>query len=289
MSRLSNILTLSLSLFAMANVAMAQSAGDKEVTLILGNNTMFQSNTETYLLKPYHYGANDVMESTGLGVAGTDEDPNQSADPSVYLNLSNLGSNSLMNMVGVQGRYFILSNVDVNLTFGMNISMTPQMDYEKFYDDESTTGTLNNPLKTPAHRYIQGRVKSSLMTSVGGDYHFNVGKSGKLNAYTGAQFGYQLARIQTNTPWNGREDYVASGDIYREQSEAGQVWAIKASLVAGMAVETNLGLVFGLEVSPFAYQFSAYEIGPQGYEKFKAGHHNLTFLSNPQVKIGFRF
>lgn len=110
MSRLSNILTLSLSFFAMATAAMAQNAGDKEVTLILGNNTMFQGNSETYLLKPYHtasYGnSQGQLPSTGLGVAGTDE--NQSADPSVYLNLSELGSNSLMNMVGVQGRYFIL-------------------------------------------------------------------------------------------------------------------------------------------------------------------------------------
>lgn len=269
----------------MATAAMAQNAGEKEVTLILGNNTMFQSNSETYLLQPYHY---ETPSSTGLGVAGVDEkDANQSADPSVYLNLSNLGSNSLLNMVGVQGRYFILSNVDVNMTFGMNISMTPQRDYEQFEDE--TTLNYNSLMAAPAHRYIQGRVKSSLMTSVGGDYHFQVGKNGHLNAYTGAQFGYQLARIQTNTPWNGREDYVASGDAYREQTEAGQVWAVKASLVGGMAVETNLGLVFGIEVSPFAYQFSAYEIGPKGYEKFTAGHHNLTFFSNPQVKIGFRF
>ncbi len=288
MSRLSNILTLSLSFFAMATAAMAQNAGDKEVTLILGNNTMFQGNSETYLLKPYHtasYGnSQGQLPSTGLGVAGDNTDKNQSADPSVYLNLSELGSNSLMNMVGVQGRYFILSNVDVNLTFGMNVSLTPQKDYVNFNEVQTP-----NPMQAPAHRYIQGRVKSSLMTSIGGDYHFKVGKSGRLNAYTGGQFGYQLARVQTNTPWNGQEDYVASGDIYREQSEAGQVWAIKASIVAGMAVETNLGLCFGLEVSPAAYQFSAYSIGPKGYEKFNVGHHNLTFLSNPQVKIGFRF
>ncbi|MCF0190290.1 MAG: hypothetical protein HUJ96_03395 [Marinilabiliaceae bacterium] len=272
MKRISNVLTF--LLLAVAPCAMAQEAGDIEVSLILGNSTMFQQSTQDIYLLP-KYNNTSATPGTGIGDAISD----QSADPGLYLNLSQVGSNNILNVAGIQGRYFLASNIDVNLSFAMNIYATPSKDYVE--------GVESSPVAVPAQRYIQGRLQSNLQFNVGGDYHFKVGKNNNMNAYAGANVGYQLGRIQTTNPYVG--DQNGEQVTYKVQSQAGQVMAIQGSIVGGIAAQTNFGLVLGIEVAPVAYQYSVYQIGPSGFQTYKANHHSFKFFSNPQLKLGFRF
>lgn len=273
MKRISKV--LSLLFLAVAPCAMAQEAGNIEVSLVLGNSTMFQqSNQDMYLLPKYDN--TSATPGTGLGNALSA----QSSDPGLYLNLSEVGSNNILNVAGIQGRYFLAPNIDVNLMFAMNINATPSKDYIEGVSE-------SKPLAIPAQRYIQGRLQSNLQFNVGGDYHFHVGKNNNLNAYAGANVGYQLGRIQTTTPYTGNQ---TGEDVkYKVQSQAGQVMGIQAAIVGGIAAQTNCGLVIGIEVSPVAYQYSVYQVGPTGFQTYKANHHALKFLSNPCLKLGFRF
>ncbi|MCQ2226940.1 MAG: hypothetical protein MJZ01_03395 [Bacteroidales bacterium] len=273
MKRISKVLTS--LLLAVAPCAMAQEAGNIEVSLILGNGTMFQQNNQNIYLLPEYDNTSDTP-GTGLGYA---YGSSQSEDPGLYLNLSQVGVNNIMNMAGIQGRYFLAPNIDVNLSFAMNINVTPSKDYVE--------GVASKPVAVPAQRYIQGRLQSNLQANVGGDYHFRVGRNNNMNAYAGATVGYQMARIQTSNPYVGDQD--GSEVLYKVQSQAGQVMGIQGALVGGIAAQTNCGLVIGIEVSPVAYQYSIYQVGPTGFQTYKANHHAMKFLSNPCLKLGFRF
>lgn len=46
-----------------------------------------------------------------------------------YLNIGSLNNNSLVNIAGIEGKYFLSDNWDINFQFSMNISLTPKKDY----------------------------------------------------------------------------------------------------------------------------------------------------------------
>ncbi len=267
---------LLLALLASPAFAQEQSAQDAagqfQVSLVLGNNTMFNQNTSEYLLPTY----DNTSSTPGTGI-GSGDDESSSADPGVYLNLGELGSNSLLNMVGVQGRYFITSAIDVNLMFAMNIAATPKKDYIE--GDESISD-----MAIPASRYIEGRLKTSMMANVGSNWHFAT-KNDKLSLYAGVAFGGQFGKVETTRPYTGDNETV----IYTPSSRAGRIWALSGSIVGGIEFIPTSGLVLGLEVAPAAYQYSQMEVYPKGYETYAASHHNIKFFATPNFKIGFRF
>ena len=47
----------------------------------------------------------------------------------MYLNLGSWNNNSLVNIIGLQGKYFLTDRWDVNLMFSMNIGVTPKKDF----------------------------------------------------------------------------------------------------------------------------------------------------------------
>lgn len=267
---------LLLALLASPAFAQEQSAQDAagqfQVSLVLGNNTMFNQNTSEYLLPKY----DNTSSTPGTGIGSGDEQ-NSSADPGVYLNLGDLGSNSLLNMVGVQGRYFITSAIDVNLMFAMNIAATPKKDYIE--GDESISD-----MAIPASRYIEGRLKTSMMANVGSNWHFAT-KNDKLSLYAGIALGGQFGKVETTRPYTGDDETV----IYTPSSRAGRIWALSGSIVGGIEFIPTSGLVLGLEVAPAAYQYSQMEVYPKGYETYVATHHNIKVFATPNFKIGFRF
>ena len=61
----------------------------------------------------------------GLPNGGTDN----SGDLNRYLNIGSLNNNSLVNIAGIEGKYFLSDNWDVNFQFSMNVSLTPKKDY----------------------------------------------------------------------------------------------------------------------------------------------------------------
>ena len=257
---------------------------------------MFNQNYDAYLLPKYDYtGATSI----GLGeedLSGTLLENRMSDDPGLYLNIGEVGSNSVLNMVGVQGQYFITSEIDVNAMFAMNISGTPKKDYQDGISYAINDAGITNYSVLPTYRYIEGRLTSSWMANVGGNYHF-VMSNNKINCYGGARFGAQMGRVQTTRPYTGLVGNAAAGDdvhedyevYYTTGSRLGQVWAIQAALIGGIEYEFTRGFVFGFEVAPVAYQYSVIEVGPKGYEKFFATNHNVKIFATPNLKIGFRF
>lgn len=300
--------------YSSGDASFAPKKGQWQISAVIGNNQMFNQNM-TYLLPNYWNPNNNNYPQVGLGGYG-----NQSNDPGVYLNLGNLNSNSLVNLIGIQGKYFLTDRWDVNLMFSMNINATPKKDY---IEGDYTVKEM--PIM--ASRYMEGRISNAWNVAIGSNYYFNT-KNERINLYVGGLLGWQMGRIETVTPYTGEyyddsDDYqnsdgtnigtgqgtgetdgsdVGFGDgetnmeegkdpvqLYTPNSRAGQIFGLKVAGVAGIEYSLSPGLILGFEVQPVAYRYDHIQICPKGQAAYKVGHHNINFFATPNLKIGFRF
>lgn len=292
--------------YSSSDASFAPKKGQWQVSAVIGNNQMFDQSMN-YLL-PNYWSPTNQYPQVGLGGYGQ-----QSSDPGVYLNLGNLNSNSLVNLIGIQGKYFLTDRWDVNLMFSMNINATPKKDY---IDGDYTIE--NMPIM--ASKYTEGRISNAWNVAVGSNYYFNT-KNERINLYVGGLLGWQMGRIETTTPYTGETftedeeliqiddpshpDYnspyneygpnydpdlvTESVQLYTPNSRAGQIFGLKVAGVAGIEYSLSPGLILGFEVQPVAYRYDHIQICPKGQAAYKVGHHNINFFATPNLKIGFRF
>lgn len=292
--------------YSSSDASFAPKKGQWQVSAVIGNNQMFDQSMN-YLL-PNYWSPTNQYPQVGLGGYGQ-----QSSDPGVYLNLGNLNSNNLVNLIGIQGKYFLTDRWDVNLMFSMNINATPKKDY---IDGDYTIE--NMPIM--ASQYMEGRISNAWNVAVGSNYYFNT-KNERINLYVGGLLGWQMGRIETTTPYTGETftedeelikiddpshpDYnspynkygpnydpdlvTESVQLYTPNSRAGQIFGLKVAGVAGIEYSLSPGLILGFEVQPVAYRYDHIQICPKGQAAYKVGHHNINFFATPNLKIGFRF
>lgn len=268
------------------DASFAPKKGQWQVSTSFGSNQMFDQQLD-YLLPTYFTaGGGTVNFNNPVGLGGNSM---QSQDPAVYLNLNELGSNSMFNLIGLQGKYFLTDHLDINLTFGMNINLTPAKDYI-----EGDNRVANLPIQ--ASKYMEGRLTNIWSASVGSNYYFNT-RNERINLYVGGLVGWQMGRIQAILPYTGISLEDGDGDDYTKDylemyvpnSRAGQVMALKAAVVAGIEYALAEGVVFGFEMQPMNYQYSILQVCPKAATTYTALHHHMGILAAPQLKLGFRF
>lgn len=282
--------------YSSSDASFAPKKGQWQVSAVIGNSQMFNQDMN-YLLPTYWDAKNGFTQNTGLG--DVTSNPNMSEDPGLYLNLGSLNSNNLVNLIGIQGKYFLTDRWDVNLMFSMNINATPKKDFiEGNYevDEMPIMGT----------KYTEGRISNAWNVAIGSNYYFNT-KNERINLYVGGLLGWQMGRIETVTPYTGEtiddpdlaEDNTGDADLdesnqesvqlYTPNSRAGQIFGLKVAGVAGIEYSIAKGLIFGFEVQPVAYRYDHIQICPKGQAAYKVGHHNINLFATPNLKIGFRF
>lgn len=280
------------------HASFAPKKGQWQISIVLGNGTFYNEDNMDRLLPDYG--------SAQIGFGETSK--NQSADPGIFLNLGSLNNNSLVNICGMQGKYFLTDRWDVNLTFSMNINLTPKKDF--------TEGEYTNPyqpsdnitdMNIPAYQYLEGRMTNQWMTSVGSNYYFKT-RNGHINPYVGGIFGFQMGRIETNRPYTGvkvanpdvtppadSEDgindpqYQEPIEMYFPSSRAGQLYGFHVAAVAGIEYSFSKGLLLGFEAQPLSYRYNVLEICPKGLPRYSAKQHNIKIFAMPVVKLGMRF
>ena len=295
--------------YSSSDASFAPKKGQWQVSAVIGNNQMFNQDMN-YLLPTYWNAQNGFTQNTGLGNVTTN--PNMSEDAIMYLNWGNLNSNSLVNLIGIQGKDFLTDRWDVNLMFSMNINATPSKNYvEGDYTVEE--------MPIMGTKYTEGRISNAWNVAVGSNYYFNT-KNERINLYVGGLLGWQMGRIETTTPYTGETTYNEdalfiedendanynseynvlgpnhdedltgeSVQIYTPNSRAGQIFGLKVAGVAGIEYSLSPGLILGFEVQPVAYRYDHIQICPKGQAAYKVGHHNINFFATPNLKIGFRF
>lgn len=140
--------------------------GQWQVSLVLGNSGQSYNDNVSYLLPKY----TNTEGSIGLPNGGTDESGNLNG----YLNISGLNDNSLINIAGLQAKYFVSDCWDINFSLGMNISITPKKDYLEG-DYESVPDII-----IPAQKYVNAQVTNNWYVSVGSNRYFKT----SIHAYT---------------------------------------------------------------------------------------------------------
>ena len=260
-------------------VVFAPQKGQWQISLALGHNGFYNENTSYYLLPKY----SNVDGSIGLPNGST----NASGDLNPWLNINGFNNNSVINIAGLQVKYFVSDCWDINLSFGMNIDITPSKDYVE--------GDYTVPdMVIPEQKYINAQTKNNWYVTVGTDRYFKTSNP-RIHPYVGAAVGFQMARIETMEPYTGETyddpDLEEEGEmqIYVAGGKAGQIYGLKAAAVAGVEYSLMKGLVLGLEFQPLAYRYDIIQIAPQGFDKYNVGHHNIKIFDMPVLKLGFRF
>lgn len=283
--------------YSSGDASFAPKKGQWQISAMLGSGKMFNQDME-YLLPTYWNEYTGFGQQTGIGsVPGH---TNQSADPGMYLNLGNLESNNMVNLIGIQGKYFLTDHWDINLMFSMNINATPSKDFVE--------GDYSVPeMPIPDAKYVEGRISNAWTVALGSNYYFNT-KNERINLYVGGVLGWQMGRIETTTPYTGETitDPDMSGDeisgdadaedaekvpvqLYTPNSRAGQIFGLRVGAVSGIEYSIAKGLIFGFEVQPVSYRYDHIQICPKGGTAYKVGHHSIGLFSTPNLKFGFRF
>ena len=299
------------------DASFAPKKGQWQVSAVIGNNQMFNQDMEYLLPTYYSYWGNSVDFDQPIGLGGSSG--NQSSDPGMYLNLGTLNSTNLVNLIGIQGKYFLTDRWDVNLMFSMNINATPSKD---FIEGDNTIS--NMPIQDV--KYMEGRIENAWTVAMGSNYYFNT-KNERINLYVGGVLGWQMGRIATKSPYTGEtftpsdegvtgddlsdpslpslptvpgddQSDITTGDnasveedvqLYVPSSRAGQIFGLRVGAVAGIEYSIAKGLVFGFEVQPVSYRYDHIQICPKGQAAYKVGHHSIGLFATPNLKIGFRF
>ncbi len=310
------------------DASFAPKKGQWQVSAVIGNSQMFDQDMN-YLLPIYYTGGDNYANfNQPIGLPSYNGDMsqtvtnNQSGDPGMFLNLGNLNSNNLVNLIGIQGKYFLTDRWDVNLMFSMNINATPSKDFIEG-DHEVTELPIQDA------KYLEGRIENAWTVAMGSNYYFNT-KNERINLYVGGVLGWQMGRIATKSPYTGETftpgDEETSGSIdvtlpdgstpgttpggvdgsdvgidgteeaveedvqlYVPSSRAGQIFGLRVGAVAGIEYSIAKGLVFGFEVQPVSYRYDHIQICPKGQAAYKVGHHSIGLFATPNLKIGFRF
>lgn len=176
--------------YSSGDASFAPKKGQWQISAVIGNSTMFNQDME-YLL-PEYWSGGEQTPNIGLGNSYYG---NASNDPGMYLNLGNLNTNNLVNLIGIQGKYFLTDRWDVNLMFSMNINATPKKDY--IAGDKSVPD-----MAIPAYNYVEGKISNMWSLAAGSNYYFNT-KNERINLYVGGVFGWQMGRIETVSPYTG--------------------------------------------------------------------------------------
>lgn len=265
--------------------------GQWQVSLVLGgSNSFYNENTGSYLLPEY----SNTQGSIGLPNGGTSSlDPangNQSGYLNDYLNINGFNNNSLVNIVGLQAKYFFNDCWDINFSLGMNISATPKKDYIE--GDYDITDMI-----IPDQKYVNAQTTNNWYVNLGVDRYFKTSNP-RIHPYVGAVVGFQMARIETMEPYTGKiyvsddddsEDEAVDQQVYLAPGKVGQMFGIKGALVGGIEYSLAKGFVLGFECQPLAYRYDVITIAPRGFDKYNLSHHNIKIVDMPVLKLGFRF
>ena len=278
-------------------VVFAPRKGQWQVSLMVGSGSFYNENL-TELLPVYNnFGGSIGLPNGGLGGEVTPgSNPmqgNASGELNTWLNINGFNNNSLLNIVGLQAKYFVNDCWDINFSLGMNINVTPKKDYIE--GDEEVSDMV-----IPAQKYVNAQTTNNWYLNIGTDRYFKTSNP-RILPYVGVAAGFQMARIETMEPYTGKyivdedaiegdeEDSMIDQQVYLPAGRVGSMFGIKGALVAGIEYCLAKGLIIGFECQPLAYRYDLIRIAPKGFDTYNLSHHNVKIVDMPVLKLGFRF
>ncbi len=190
--------------------------------------------------------------------------------------------NSAVNMIGGEARYFILDNIAIKLGGAGIVRNTPDQP-----NAPAPTGQLNNSAAAiPNYAAVIAENEVYIAVNLGGEYHFD-SKYDRLFPYLGINIPYHYARYSLYDPTISGGASPVIVDVGPRHSEL-QGFGLQAA--AGVDYYLQEGLYFGFEIKPISF-LHVYErqLPAPGLEERQATTSTWSFLTQPFLKIGFRF
>ncbi|MDR3189139.1 MAG: hypothetical protein LBT94_08175 [Prevotellaceae bacterium] len=252
----------------------APSAGSVQANLLLG--------------KGFFYTADGILlisrNATTVGSSLTTNLP-------TYLTLSDPNGSSLVNMAGVELKYFISDRLSLSLSGAGYINNTPWREAVDGTTAEVTTpnGGTQSVTVIPKYVSIDAQLKTRVVASVGGQYYFAVGNE-RIHPYAGALGTFQLASLSAQSTYAGIDVSSLEADKRDAGVRTGQLFGWAAAAVAGVEYSLLPGLTVGFEIKPISYYYTGLLLVAQpGLEAMTGENQDYVIFGQPLFKVGFRF
>jgi outer membrane protein W len=257
------------SFLLLAGGVMAQSfspqAGDKSVALRFGRAVSF-GDVSFYEVN------NSVNSSDGV--------VNNLYPPSA--NTYSSSANNMTQMIGVEAKYFITSQIAARFNGSGAIVGSPAADAMMITGEVGDPGTF-----VPGWRMMESRTTKQFYVDLGADYYFASNYT-RVNPYGGVQFNATYGQMEIADGFRGLDD---NGEVIPTyDTRRGEAYGFGGSIVGGIDYYLSEGMFLGIEIKAFNYMYNAKRVYHQsGMEAQDAATYNTAFLSQPVIKLGFRF
>lgn len=255
-----------------ASLAQAQNgqgpaAGDITVSMKLGRAESFQN--MQYVQSPLSTYSGSYYLSTPYATTVSSND------------------NSLVNMVGVEAKYFVTGQIAVRLNGMGIIDLTPGQDQVPglILSDEKLQAAGIDDVVLPSYSAIESKTTHRFVGNIGVDYYFTV-NSPRVCPYLGVMGSFNYGRTQ----YYAMDDDPTTPSGIELSPRFFETYGLGGSLTGGVDYYVADGMFIGLEIKAFSYLYSVNKMMPMaGVEAYDADNSNIGFLTNPMLKIGFKF
>ena len=289
--------------------AFGPKKGQWEISLNLGRGQFFNDAKGLYYLLP-------AEDGTAIGIgsnAGTFEmvdgagNDHISADIATYvLNTGSFNANSIINIAGINAKYFFTDNLAISFGGAYNMNMQPGKDYiegessmvpstQQTYDPSDIAGKVL-PGDIYGQKAVLGVTSNSGIANLGLDWYFHIKRAPRVTPYLGVLGQFKIARIDSFYPYTGQTilNDVPGGlqyeelDMYRT-NRAGNAMGFAVGVNFGVDFSVTENLILGINVAPVLYQYSLVQLQIMGQDTYNVYNHNISAFKYPQLKFGFRF
>jgi hypothetical protein len=181
-------------------------------------------------------------------------------------------NNSLINMVGMEFKFFLADGLACKFIGGGQYSMTPGNDEEP----GTSTTTFDPQTDIPTFGEINEQRYYQFLTQLGADYYL---VKNNVAIYGGVEVGFRYGASSNNAKFSETAAGVSVSEVYGYQG----------AINFGAEYGTQQGLFVGVEIRPIslAYSVSTIEPVPGAY---RSGD-NLTwgFFVYPMLRFGVNF
>ena len=207
----------------------------------------------------------------------------------------NNGNNSLINMTGIELRYFLSSKISLGFTAGAQFTKNPAKDDLIGVEADSEVPSSVIPSVTT----VDQKSNSTIFASLQGVYHIEV-ENPRISPYLGLQgvFSRNEKKFKRTTPsfipGKGIDDLVSEEHLSYIEPDAGlrkaSVLGFGGNLTAGVDYYVAKGFYLGVQVNALSYMYAQSSINvSQGTDSAKASAENYEFISQPTLRLGFTF
>jgi hypothetical protein len=177
-------------------------------------------------------------------------------------------------ILDLEGRWFVADNWALKLTGGFAYSYNPAYNNGMIGDEPDVPGGY------PSYEAVPNSSNMQFAIGVGGERYYGI-KSNRLFLRVGGEIVYAYGCVKEN------------GDEYNINptgASIGEAYAFRVAPVTGLDYYFTTQLFAGIDVRPVSYQYSVYSIRPQvGLPLLSSDNHSFSFISQPTIKLGFRF